>query len=192
MFRIVQNKKRLTRLDENLTADIVLAGKDSSLIFEQLMQQWSSVPNPELSIVLVVSQAVALLHQTNHWIACGKSYFSDHKLYEELYADLFDYVDQLAEKAVGLGIDHNVDLHSRLQAVSKIISELYVPSGVPNNDILAERSLAGEFMLSRIINHAIKSMQNLGSLTHGVSNLLEQLSDARESAIYKLRRRTTV
>ena len=35
MFRIVRNKKRLTRLDENLTADIVLAGKDSSLIFEE-------------------------------------------------------------------------------------------------------------------------------------------------------------
>lgn len=183
--------KRMRRLDENLTADVVLAGRDPSAMFEQLMQQWSDAPNAELSIVLTIAQAVAMLHQTHHWISRGTAYFSDHKLFEQLYVQLAEDVDTIAERAVGLGADVNVDLHRRLAAMQRFIGAMYAPSGVPTPDAIAERSLAAEYALARIITMAIASMRSLGSLTAGVENMLEQFHDGRERAIYHLRRRTT-
>lgn len=180
------------RLDENLTADVVLAGRDPSAMFEQLMQQWSDAPNAELSIVLTIAQAVAMLHQTHHWISRGSAYFSDHKLFEMLYTQLADEADTIAERAVGLGADVNVDLHRRLAAMQRFIGEMYAPSGMPTADATIERSLAAEYALGRITTMAIASMRSLGSLTAGVENMLEQFHDGRERAIYHLRRRTAV
>lgn len=181
---------KLVRLDENLTADIVLAGRDPSAMFEQLMHDVTGVPNAELSAVLTVAHAVAMLHQTHHWISRGSAYFSDHQLFETLYSRLSEDVDTLAERAVGLGVDANVDLHKRLSGMQRFIGEMYAPSGVPTPDAIVERSLAAEYALGRIIMMAITSMRALGSLTPGVESMLEQLHDGRERAIYHLRRRT--
>jgi len=154
------------------------------------MHEVADVPNSELTVVLTIAHGVALLHQTHHWISRGSAYYSDHQLFENLYSQLLEDVDTLAERSVGLGVDANVDLHKRLAGMQRFIAEMYAPSGVPTPDALVERSLAAEYALGRIIMMAIASMRALGSLTPGVESMLEQLHDGRERAIYHLRRRT--
>lgn len=188
----MRRSNKIARLDENLTADVVLAGRDPTAMFEQLLRETSDVPNAELTIILTIAHAVALLHQTHHWISRGTAYFSDHKLFEALYSQLAEDIDTIAERAVGLGVDANVDLHKRLSGMQRFIGEMYAPSGVPTPDMIVERSLAAEYALCRIVVIAIASMRALGSLTPGISNMLEQFHDAREQAIYHLRRRTSV
>ena len=72
-----------------------------------------------------------------------------------------------------------------------ILQEMYAPHGVAQADSLAERSLAAEFFLNRICDLVIKSMKDIGTMTSGLENLLQNFSDNRERAIYHLRRRTS-
>jgi len=183
--------RRRIALRESLTADAVLAGRDPSETFAKMLADRSGVVNAELTVLLTVAEAVAMLHRTNHWTASSQSYYSDHKLFETLYDGLNEDIDTLAEKIVGLGSDAGVDVHDRINGMAQILSEMYAPHTVGSVSVLAERSLAAEFFLLRIAALAIRSMKELGSATPGVENMLQQFCDSREEAIFHLRRRTT-
>jgi hypothetical protein len=184
-------KNKFFSLKESLTADVVLAGRDPSATFSKMMSMFRTVANAELTVLLIVAEAVLMLHQTNHWIAKGSSSFADHGLYDKLYAQLAEDVDHLGERIVGLGSDAGVDVHDRAAGIVSILQEMYAPHGVAQADALAERSLAAEFFLNRICVLVIKSMTDIGSMTSGLENLLQNFSDNREQAIYHLRRRTS-
>lgn len=47
-------------------------------------------------------KALALIHQHSHWTAKGVTFYGDHLLFERLYNDTLELLDEAAEKFVGL------------------------------------------------------------------------------------------
>lgn len=185
-------RRRTSRtLAESLAVDVVLAGRDPSATLEREVASRRAVPYPELAALVAIAEAVAVLHRTNHWIARGSAFGSDHALFQQLYEQLAYDVDTLAERAVGLGADSTVDAHARARTVSAVLGELYAPHGVAAADALAERSLAGETFLVKACASAIRAMTDLGSMTPGLRATLESFCERREKALYLLRRRTS-
>ena len=188
---MIRRLRRTVRtLAESLTADVVLAGRDPASTFTKMMRDRGAVSHAELSALIAVAQAASSIHRSAHWIARGQSFNSDHEMYGELYESLNEGIDVIAERAVGLGADACVDVVTLTESAAQVIRELCAPSTVPAPDALAERSLAAEFFLLRFADCVIKSMREIGTLSSGIDNMLQEFCDSRERALYKLRRRS--
>ena len=91
-----------------------------SLTFDEMVSEWNMSPCPQLSVILVNLRFLALVHQTNHWVAKGDAFYGDHLLFSRLYDTVNGEVDSIAEKAVGVGTDRSVDLNLQLSQVQRL------------------------------------------------------------------------
>lgn len=157
---------------------------------QNVIMQWSSNPYGELSAAVVLLRYVAMVHQTNHWIAAGDSFYGDHLLFERLYNAVIEEVDQVAEKAVGLGSSTNVDITLQARQLLQLVEQhsSYAVS-IPRPNELATSSLAAEATFAKGMNFIYASLQNSRRLTKGVDNLLAGIIDTHESHVYLLKQR---
>ena len=149
---------------------------------------WGQVPYAQLSIILVHLRFLGMLHQTHHWIAKGDPFFGDHKLYEQLYDTVVKEVDDVAEKAVGLGTEENVCLGTALAQMHQL-AEQYLEDGVPTPESLAKKSLECEVAFIKLVEYMCLSMRNQGTCTDGMQNMLNGICDVHERHVYLLKRR---
>jgi len=70
-------------------------------VFLALVSDYQGLPLAELSSLLAVLRSAAIVHQAHHWQTRGIPFEGDHKLYEQLYNESLEMIDQLAERAVG-------------------------------------------------------------------------------------------
>jgi DNA-binding ferritin-like protein len=143
-----------------------------------------------LTILLGLLQALSHLHQIHHWNTMGD--YGDHLLFQRLYEQSQDFIDQVAERAVGsksvAAIEPAVQgqiIHSILLGLSKNDEE-----GTTLNYV--ETSLQGELNCLRLIKSVIQVMESDSTLSPGISNLLEGLADLHETFVYLLQQRTRV
>jgi hypothetical protein len=149
-----------------------------------------------LPTALVFVRALAMIHQGHHWLTFGDSYYADHLLFERLYNETSDEVDQIAEKAVGVGCPKD-KLHPGLQAslVTKTV-HMFCGNGVDvgegENPISYLRTSlkAEEHFISGLAAIA-SEMKNNGELTRGTDNLIAGVEDKHESHVYLLKQRLT-
>jgi DNA-binding ferritin-like protein len=142
-----------------------------------------------LSDLLACMRAVADLHQTHHWQTRGSSYYGDHLLFERIYNESQSFVDQLAEKAIGLGNADLVDLCKQSELRHKKILEMCGETSNVSPQEMVERSLKAEKKLIEMTKNSISSLESCNQLTHGLSNLLEGIADAHEGFVYLLKQR---
>jgi len=140
-----------------------------------------------LSAVLATLRAAAFLHQTHHWQTKGPASYADHLLFERLYSDSLPFIDQVAERAVGLGDAALVDSVAQAQHQAQIIG--VVASADSSASALVATSLQMESLVLTVIDESSKALRESGSLTSGTSNLLEGVADAHETFVYLLQRR---
>lgn len=163
------------------------AGVDVSL--DNMIASWGAVPYPHLSVLLVHLRFLAMVHQTHHWQAQGDSFYGDHLLFERLYGAVSGEIDQIAEKAVGLGCIDNVSLVMQAQQVMQLAQSYGVATTIPTQSDLAMRSLHAELGLLRCIDHCVCCLKDLGSLTRGLDNMLAGMEDVHEGHVYLLKQR---
>ena len=70
---------------------------------KKMMDAMGNVPASDVSVLLSCVLATRHVHHTHHWQTNGKTAYGDHLLFQRLYEDLDDEVDQIAERAVGDG-----------------------------------------------------------------------------------------
>lgn len=142
-----------------------------------------------LSTLLANLRAASHIHQTHHWQTSGPEYYADHLLFERLYDESQDFIDQVAERAVGGESAERVDALEQCSAMHDAVRKAYeVASGDSPNDMVS-RSLATEEMVLESIKIAIDTLTSTDSLSPGTSNLLEGISDLHETFVYLLKRR---
>jgi DNA-binding ferritin-like protein len=130
------------------------------------------------------------VHHTHHWIAKGDPFYADHELFERLYNNVVPEIDEMAEKAVGLGSERNVDLSLQLKQLEKMCSGAYGMSQmIPQPSELAKRSLAAEKNFVKTVTMMMKSLDERGMLTPGLENMLGGIADVHEGHIYLLKQR---
>lgn len=179
-------KVDITGGDEEETEEAV---PHAGLMVDNMAAAWGGIAYAELSVVLVHLRYLAMVHQTHHWVARGDAFYGDHLMFQRMYDKVIEEIDAVAEKAVGSGSEHNVNLMlqtSQLQQLSKAFGS---PQTVPQTSDLAKASLVAECNFLKILKAACESMQGNGTCTPGIENMLQGIADAHEGHIYLLKRR---
>lgn len=159
-------------------------------IIESCMQN-SNESYWELFVVLGMLRHLYLTHQTNHWTASGDPFYGDHQLFQRLYELNLDQIDNVAEKAVGLGSSNLVNLTDQLDFV-KALQDCSARSFViPHPGQLVESSLVAEMTFLHAMKHVCESLKGSGLMTHGLDNLLAGIEDSHEQSVYLLKQRAT-
>lgn len=161
----------------------------TGLVVDNLVAAWGGIPYAELSVLLVHARYLAFVHQTHHWCAKGDPFFGDHKLFEQLYDQVIEDIDVIAEKALGLGNEHNVNLQLQINQMMSLCQAYGSPQTVPQSNELAKASLVAESNFLKILKASTSCMQANCTLTPGVENMLQQLFDTHEKHVYLLKRR---
>lgn len=156
-----------------------MAKKASALIAPEI-PQFQDSPFPS---ILAALQAAALTHQVHHWMAKGPTFFADHGLFERLYNTLPELIDQVAEKAVGVGVvltdgdqAHNI--------------ATYVGMFSRGGHDMVARSLKATYVCLEVVRQTLEALEAKDLLSHGVSNLLEGVADKLETSAYLLQQRS--
>ena len=155
----------------------------------RLLQDWQDVSYPELSAMLTWLKYLYTLHQANHWTSKGDPFYGDHLLFQRLYEGVLEEVDAVAEKAVGVGSELNVDLSRHNVAVCKVGACFESQQVIPTKNALAQKSLAAEQEFLTVLDCLSGSMKNLGLLSRGIDNLIAGIHDKHEGHVYLLKRR---
>jgi len=140
-----------------------------------------------MTSMLAMLQALAMLHQSHHWSTSGASFFQDHLLFERLYNESLELIDQLAERIVGSGDTPNIGAAFQVGIMSRILGSLGV-GGLPTDMIAI--SLAAETSCVAAVAQLIASKTADGTLSHGISKLLEDIADKHETFVYLLSQRS--
>ncbi len=121
------------------------------------------------------------IHQTNHWLFKGPAGYGHHKLYQRIYESALEDLDSCAEKFIGALGDESVSYIVQKELTHKIGLKYKDKSGL-------EQSLAVEKDMVNFIETAYQCFEDNGKLTQGIANMIGNVSDARETAIYLLQR----
>lgn len=141
-----------------------------------------------LPAILVLLRAVAVVHQTNHWVSHGPMYYSDHQLFERLYGDMLSEIDEVAERAVGTGQGGKVaDARSQMAGVHRIVALFYPEDTDGESGVMA--SFRSEVFLLECIQRFSESMKLQGTLTRGTDDLLAGIESKHEEHVYLLKQR---
>jgi DNA-binding ferritin-like protein len=155
------------------------------------MNSWGGMPYAQLSVILVNLRYLGMLHQTHHWISKGDPFYGDHKLYEQLYKTIVEEVDDVAEKAVGMGGEQNVCLGTQIEEMLRVSTMMGdKEDGVPTPEMLAKKSLLAEVAFIKCVTEMLQSMHDQGVRTDGISNMLQGICDVHERHVYLLKRRS--
>lgn len=178
------------RLIETLEVQIAVPDPGHNVMLDNMLAAWGAVPYAQLSLLLVQLRFLAVVHQIHHWTAKGDPFYGDHLLYQRLYDATAAELDELAEKAVGLGGNDNVNLQLQLMQVNQLAQGYGASSTLPMQSDLAKRSLAAEVGFLRCAAHCVCSLKEQGLLTRGLDNMLAGMEDRHEGHVYLLKQRS--
>jgi len=156
---------------------------------DNMIAEWGGLPYPQLSVALVHLKYLAALHQNHHWTSMGDPYYGDHLLFERLYGGVVEEIDLVAEKAIGLGCTGNVDLQLIHSQLLKLITGAGSATMIPQSTDLAKKSLMAEMNFLTAMTHLYNSIEEMGLMTPGLSNMLEGICDKHEGHVYLLKQR---
>ena len=156
---------------------------------ELMGEWWAGLQCGQLSTILVYLRFLAMLHQTHHWISRGDTFFGDHLLFERLYNETVEEIDNVAEKSIGLGGEQNVNLQVQTMVIAQLAATMSDAQTIPSVSDLARRSLQAEKSFLIVLDEMLVSMKQTGCATNGVDNLFQGIADVHESHVYLLKRR---
>ncbi len=184
----------VTAVDREAVRNLVRKEAQASAIgqiFSTIVRDYQGMPMAELGAFLAVLRAASMVHQTHHWQTRGDTFFSDHKLYEQLYNESQEPIDKIAERAVGLGthlLVHPVIQAAHVGALVKHFCGDILSN--PSADAYALVSLAAEIGVLSCLDEVRASLQNKGQLSTGTDNLLPDIADQHEVFVYLLKQRS--
>lgn len=150
-----------------------------------------------LPAALIMLRALSAIHQAHHWLTYGEAYYADHLLFERLYNETEEEIDQVAEKALGLGTNRSF-LHPGFQTahVSKWVQTFcgngWTEGEGENPTTYVQTSLKAETWFLGQMKKIAETMKAMGSLSRGADNLLAGIEDKHEGHVYLLTQRSQV
>jgi hypothetical protein len=150
---------------------------------------WNSVHYGALSALLAHLRFVYFVHQFYHWTAGGTAFYGDHLMFQRMYEKTLEEIDDLAERAIGLGSNDNVDLLMQFQTIVPLIKGFgqSVTHGRDSN--AAKRALELECELLMMIDKTIEHLEMDGLMTVGLDDLLPNIKANHEGHVYLLKQR---
>jgi DNA-binding ferritin-like protein len=106
-------------------------------------------------------------------------------LFERLYNESLEFIDQVAERMMGLGTPAIV-AHVQAGLALTFIQNCGIAR---TPDEMVSSSLRGELAILTLVDQVLSAFEQSNTLTHGTSNLLEGVADKHESFVYLLQQR---
>jgi DNA-binding ferritin-like protein len=163
-------------------------GAEPGLAQSRAMQDWGSIPFAELSSILVDLRFLYMKHQTNHWLARGDSSYGDHLLFQRIYEAIAEQIDRVAERAMGLGCEINVDLQRQASLIAKIAKNEAYGSPLAGNSVCQSSLTVEKNFLASLDEHR-SALEQQQKLSYGLDNMLAGLADEHEQFVYLLQQR---
>lgn len=159
---------------------------DVPAVLLQMTSPWKNA-----FIVLSFLRAAAFVHQTHHWLTRGPNFYGDHQLFERLYTETQEGIDQLAEKIVG---SSDVGLSAIVQSwmMNSIVAHACAEQVDVPPDGMVSVSLSIEVGVLKALESAKNGLSAEESLSPGTSNLFDGVYDKHESFIYLLQQRAEI
>lgn len=129
-----------------------------------------------LSLYVAFIRALYLVHQENHW---NTQSYGDHLLFQRLYEETQELADDAAERVLGLCGE------LMLEGSESAIAKRFAPKEKSLRGFL-ESSLAIERAFQSIVKKTYESLDEKGSLTLGLDDLLMGQASDGETHIYLL------
>lgn len=174
------------RLIESMQVALVME-PNVDIVADNMLSEWGQTPYAQLSLLLVHLRFLAFVHQTHHWTCKGDSFYGDHLLFEKLYNQTIEDVDELAEKAVGLGTCDTVNLALQVKQLAQLTAQYGASMTIPQSGELARRSMMAEITFLKVAATVSCSLKEAGLMTRGLDNLLAGIEDRHEGHVYHLK-----
>lgn len=147
-------------------------------------------PMAELGALLAYLRATSFMHLTHHWQARGMAAYGDHLLFERLYTETLPMIDALAERAVGAGSVVHVNAVPQAMQLAFVVESLHSGASTnPGSEDMVRLSLHGVLRVLAVLREVYQRLEASGLLSHGTSNLLEDIADKHEGFAYLLNQR---
>jgi len=114
-----------------------------------------------------------------HWNVKGKQFFKLHEKFEEIYTEIGDVIDELAERVVGLEGTPLHTLAHMLEATS-----LKEDAELPASGVMVSRTVDDVKALSKSLMAAIEVAEKADDRT--TVNMLDEIHDGLEGHLWML------
>ena len=130
------------------------------------------------ALYIATLKAISLIHQANHWLSKGNSFYGDHLLFERIYNSALEDLDSAAEKMVGLFGEDCLNCELQNKLLYEVLSKYQTP------DMKASLMVEEDFIL--FSQKAYDLFDYEGTLSLGLDDLLMATANSRETSIYLL------
>ena len=127
--------------------------------------------------------------QTAHWTAKGTPSYADHLLYERLYKENSEELDQYIEQFIPVGGEQITNPLALFQLSAKKIEKLIQFEGEPTPEDLAKAALRCEGFLLANLKKLYNTLKESKKLSMGADDLLMGMYQTHESHTYLLKQR---
>jgi DNA-binding ferritin-like protein len=133
--------------------------------------------------LLYLLRAMQLFTHSCHHLVKGTPFHSDHEFFAEVYSDLENDYDSVAERIIGLYGEESLELNTVLNgAMSKLMD---VPSiNVPDNKVYYNHLYKMDEKLKNLIKQIIAA-----GVTPGTEQLIGEIANKTEIRCYKVKQR---
>lgn len=142
----------------------------------------------EMCCLLSYLTYLSMVSQEAHWVAAGDEYYGDHLLFERVYDSVKGLIDPLAEKSVMLFGPEAVQTKVTINHL-KCLSDNFGALNTFSPRETAKQLLEICYMAMECIESVL---DNLGSVSRGLDNAMDDLSDSLEDVCYLLGQRVDV
>jgi DNA-binding ferritin-like protein len=122
-------------------------------------------------------RAMQLYAHAAHNLACGKTFFEDHEVFGEFYAEFEAQYDEVVERIIGLTGDCDVI------AITKMACDIVEKTKVDSSERAFSILLASEKNLCKLATEENKRA------TLGTQDLLQKIANGSEVRQYKISRK---
>lgn len=158
-------------------------------MYEEKMNKSSSVGRA-MGKYTAVLRGLSIIHQQAHWTSKSTNYYGDHLLFDRLYNETSNHIDDAAEKTIGLfGMDP-LDLESHIKTTKEFVDDVTKESDKTDSpDMLAKRSLLAEETFLKMSKTLYDTLKEEGSMSLGLDDMIMAIANDHETFVYLLKQR---
>jgi DNA-binding ferritin-like protein len=135
------------------------------------------------ALYLASLRTMALIHQQNHWLTKGDSFYGSHLLFERIYDSAQENVDGAAEKLIGL-FDIDCDVFCLTTDMMTTLLKKYQEM-CKSSPLAASLRVEQEFL--KLSQEAYDCFKEHDKMTQGLDDFMLATASDREEAIYLLK-----
>jgi len=175
--------------------DLSIAGGEVNIALPEveinaLDQMIPVSPVEIMSAYIGFVRAFHLWFHAAHNLAKGTGFAGDHvSLYGPIYVEVQDSIDRIIEKAIGIFDDEILGCPIRITSDAVLILEGWESPADQAAERIADAALEYAKQLVKLDERVAQTLDEMGTLTYGLDNLLAELADTHEGYVYLLRQR---